>query len=428
MMDEVIVVGGGAAGMMAAISAGMCGARVTLIEKNEKLGKKLFITGKGRCNITNATDINDYYGHIISNPRFMHSSFRKFTNLDIINLLESHGCRTKIERGGRVFPLSDHSSDVIKTLDRILGDTGVKVLLHTRVVSLILEKIDVPLDETTIASKTSKTKKNRCIGVRLADGKEIFADRIVIATGGMSYKSTGSDGDGYEFARSCGHTIEPLLPTLVPYNINDERIKAMQGLSLRNIAISVRDGTKEIYSGFGEMIFTHFGVSGPLILSSSAYATKLLRDGKQLTLSMDLKPALSHEELDDRILRDFGKYANRQLINALGELLPTKIIDEVIYRSGIESRKVIHDITKKERAGLVHTIKSLEYEIASTRGIDEAIVTMGGVSTRQINPSTMESKLVDGLFFAGEVIDVDALTGGYNLQIAWSTGYSAGWV
>ena len=403
-MAKVIIIGGGAAGMIAAYSAALTSKQVILLEKNEKLGKKIFITGKGRCNLTNASDMNTVMENVVSNKRFLFSAFKNFTNKDIMNLVENNGTKLKIERGNRVFPVSDHSSDIIRSLENAIIDLHVDIRLNTKVNELIIEN-------------------DRCIGVVIGKNK-IMADAVIVATGGMSYQATGSDGDGYRFAKEAGLSVSKLYPSLVPFNIEGERIKALQGLSLKNIHAYIYNDKKLLYDEFGEMLFTHFGVSGPVIISASAIIGN--KNIKGYRLSIDLKPALDEEKLDERILRDFAEQKNKQLKNSLNKLFPAKLIDEVIYQSKVDPEKKVNLLTKEERHSLVHATKNLEYIISSTRGFNEAIITKGGVEVSQINPKTMESKKIKGLFFAGEVLDLDAFTGGYNLQIAWSTGYVAG--
>ena len=403
-MAKVIIIGGGAAGMIAAYSAALTSKQVILLEKNEKLGKKIFITGKGRCNLTNASDMNTVMENVVSNKRFLFSAFKNFTNEDIMNLVENNGTKLKIERGNRVFPVSDHSSDIIKSLENAIRDLHVDIRLNTKVDELIIEN-------------------DRCIGVTIGKNK-IMADAVIVATGGMSYQATGSDGDGYRFAKEAGLSVSKLYPSLVPFNIEGERIKALQGLSLKNIHAYIYNDKKLVYDEFGEMLFTHFGVSGPVIISASAVIGN--KNIKGYKLSIDLKPALDEEKLDERILRDFAEQKNKALKNSLNKLFPAKLIDEVIFQSKLDPDKKVNLLTKEERHSLVHATKNLEYVISSTRGFNEAIITKGGVEVSQINPKTMESKKIKGLFFAGEVLDLDAFTGGYNLQIAWSTGYVAG--
>lgn len=392
--------------MMAAITAAANGGEVLLLEKNEKLGKKLFITGKGRCNITNAADTEDLFSAIVSNPKFLYSSFYSFTNSQVIDFFEGLGVKTKIERGGRVFPASDHSSDVIRALEREMEQLGVEIYLQAEVKELIL-------------------KEHVIKGVVLTSGKKLYADTVIVATGGISYPSTGSTGDGYRFAKACGHQVTEILPSLVPMEVKEWYAKELMGLSLRNIEICVTDGKKKLYQEFGEMLFTHYGVTGPVILSASSIVGKKLKE-KELTLHIDLKPALSEEQLDKRVLREFETNHNRQFKNAVDSLFPSKLRPVIVELSGIPEEKKVHEITKEERLHFVRLIKDFSMTLTGLRGYKEAIITKGGVSVKEIDPSTMESKLVKGLFFAGEVLDLDAVTGGYNLQIAWSTGYLAG--
>ena len=407
-MKNVVITGGGPAGMMAAITAARRGFKVTLVEKNEKLGKKLFITGKGRCNITNAGDSEDLFNSIVTNRKFMFSSFNGFSNYDTLGFFDELGLHIKIERGNRVFPESDHSSDVIGALNRELKRLSVDVRLNTEVKDIIVNGGKA----TGVVVKCS--------------GKEstIQADNVIVATGGNSYQSTGSTGDGYRFARKLGHSVTPIVPALVPFNVAEDWESDLQGLSLKNVSIVVLDGKQEIYSDFGEMLFTHFGVSGPLILSASSFAARRIKE-HPLKLVIDLKPALSQEQLDERILRDFDEEKNKAFKNSLDKLLLKKMIPVIVRLSDIDGNKKVNEITKQERQKLVSLIKGLELTITGLRGFNEAIITQGGINVREINPTTMESKLVKNLYFAGEVLDVDALTGGFNLQIAWSTGYAA---
>ncbi len=401
---KIGVIGGGPAGIIAAGFAGSRKKDVTLIERNDKLGKKLFITGKGRCNVTNYSPIEDFFEKVITNSFFLYSSFYSFTNHDIINLLERYGVKLKVERGNRVFPESDKSSDVIKAFEKFLHDNNVKIMFNTRVKDVVYKNNKFILTSTT--------------------GEIMTFDKIILATGGKSYPATGSTGDGYKFAEKLGHTIKPIKPSLVPMEVEEEWIKSVQGLSLKNVALSGWVEKKKLDERFGEMIFTHYGISGPIVLSMSNVINKHL--DKKITLKIDLKPALPSEKLDSRILRDFEINKNKQIKNALDKLLPKKLIPIVINLSGIEETKTVNQIKKEERRKIVETIKNLPLTFKKFRPIEEAIVTSGGISTNEINPSTMESKIIPGLFFCGEIIDVDALTGGYNLQIAYSTGYLAG--
>ncbi len=405
-MKKVIVVGGGPAGMMAALAAAENGHSVVLLEKNEKLGKKLFITGKGRCNITNAGDMDALFENVVTNPKFLYSAFYAYDNFRVIDFFETHGVKTKTERGNRVFPVSDHSSDVITALSRALKRAGVLVKLHTKVTGLWIEGDTV-------------------LGVVLEKGKKISADAVVLATGGCSYQSTGSDGDGYTFAENCGHTVTERRPSLAPLTAKESYVKELQGLSLKNVKVTVKKQKKVLYEEFGEMLFTHFGVSGPLILSASSLVGKELENG-ELAMRIDLKPVLSAEQLDRRILRDFDANKNRAFKNAIQGLLPGKMLQAIPALSGISPDKKVNEITKEERGRLTALLKAFPVTLNGMRGFDEAIITQGGISVKEINASTMESKRVLGLYFAGEMIDVDALTGGFNLQIAWSTGFLAG--
>ena len=405
-MKKVLVIGGGAAGMFAAISAAEEGHEVHLFEKNEKCGKKLYITGKGRCNLTNACEMEDLFNNVCSNSKFLYSSFYGFTNQDAIAFFEENGTKTKVERGERVFPLSDHSSDVIGALTRRMRALGVQVRLNIEVKEIL-------------------TEEGRVTGLLFSDGTKETGDAVILATGGLSYPSTGSTGDGYRFAEKLGHKITELSPALVPMNVKEEDCRRLQGLSLKNVRVSLSAGKKCFYEDFGEMMFTHFGVTGPLILSASSQVPKKFR-GQELTLSIDLKPALSPEQLDDRLLRDFSKEKNKQFKNVLGGLFPSKLIPVMVERSGIEPEKQVNAIEKTERLQFVEKIKNFRLTVTGFRDYNEAIITRGGVCVKEVNPSTMESKLVSGLFFAGEILDLDALTGGFNLQIAWSTAYAAG--
>ena len=404
-MKKIIVVGGGAAGMMASIECAKNGADVTLYEKNDRLGKKLFITGKGRCNLTNACDMEDLLKSVMKNHKFMYSSFQNFNNWETIGFFEDLGVETKIERGNRVFPASDHSSDVIKAMERELEHQGVKVFLNQSVVKVNQEG-------------------GKVTGVTLENGKKVFGEAVIIATGGLSYRLTGSTGDGLKFARELGHNITETSPALVPLVTKESWVTSLQGLSLRNVNVTVKKQNKVLYEGFGEMLFTHFGVSGPLILSASSIILEQLKK-EPLTLVIDLKPALTEEQLDERILRDFNEAKNKQFKNVLGGLLPAKLIPVVIDLSGISPEKKVNEINKKERRRLLELLKHLTITVTGVRGYEEAIITRGGVDVKEVSPSTMESKKVKNLYFAGEMLDVDAVTGGFNLQIAWSTAVAA---
>lgn len=414
-MSKVIVVGGGAAGMMAAVAAADAGHQVTLLEKNEKLGKKVFITGKGRCNVTNAADMEVLFNNVCTNAKFLYSAFYQYDNRAVMDFLEKAGCPLKIERGDRVFPVSDHSSDVIAAFQRELKKRGVEILLHTEVRRLITE-----------AQEADENAQEVCIGVELAGGRQLYADACILCTGGVSYPSTGSTGDGHRFAENTGHKLVECKPALVPLETAEEWCKDLMGLSLRNVSLRMCQGKKELYSGFGEMLFTHFGVSGPLVLSASSFYAKRKADKGAVQLLIDLKPALDIEQLDKRILRDFDENKNKQFKNALGGLFPTKLIPVMITLSGIDPDKKVNEVTREERRAFATLIKNLPLSVTGTRSFVEAIITQGGVSVKDVNPSTMESKRVKNLYFAGELLDLDAMTGGFNLQIAWSTGYLAG--
>lgn len=417
-MKHIIVVGGGAAGMMAAVSAARAGAEVTLLEKNEKTGKKIYITGKGRCNLTNACEPEEFFQNVISNGKFLYSAFYQMDNRTVMAFFENAGCRLKVERGERVFPVSDHSSDVIGALNRRMEREHIKVCLNTCVKELLIENQEKESIEE--ASHKGSVK-----GVVLSDGRKMEADAVILATGGKSYASTGATGDGYLFAETAGHTVKEVKPALVPFTVKESWCMELQGLSLKNVSVLLKSDKKKIYEGFGEMLFTHFGVSGPLILSASSYYAKKYAD-MQVPLIIDLKPALTREQLDKRILRDFEENKNRQFKNALDGLLPAKMIPIIIRLSGISPEKKVNEVTKKERNNLIDCFKNLTLTVTGTRGFQEAIITQGGICVKEVNPSTMESKLVKGLYFAGEVLDLDGVTGGFNLQIAWSTGYLAG--
>ncbi|MCT4594707.1 MAG: NAD(P)/FAD-dependent oxidoreductase [Anaeromicrobium sp.] len=405
-MSKVIVIGGGAAGMIAAATSASRGNETLLLEQNEKLGKKIYITGKGRCNITNAQDIEELINNVTTNKNFLYSAFYSYTNDDIINLMNEHGVKTKVERGFRVFPLSDKSSDVIKALEKNMLKYKVDVRLGTKVKEIIV-------------------KANKVTGVILSDNKKINCEKVIIATGGLSYPTTGATGSGYDFAKKVGHDIVKLKAALVPLETKEGWTRELQGLSLRNVEMKFYYKNKVVYSNFGEMLFTHFGISGPLVLSASNYINEYLEKGN-MAVTINLKPALHRDKLDKRIQRDFEKYSNKQFKNALKDLLPTKLIPIIIKLSNIAEDKTVNQITKEERKNLLDNITKLPMTVTKTRPIKEAIITSGGINVKEIDPSTMESKKIAGLHFAGEVIDVEALTGGYNLQIAYSTGYLAG--
>ena len=402
-MNRVIIVGGGAAGMMAAVAAADNGKQVCLIEKNEKLGKKLFITGKGRCNVTNAADTEMLLTNVCTNAKFLYSAFYSFDNNAVMSFLEQAGCLLKTERGERVFPVSDHYSDVIAAFRRELEKRGVEIRLHTVVKELCAEE-------------------GQITGVILEDGKKLFADNVIVCTGGISYPSTGSTGDGYRFAEETGHRVTEPRPALVPLSIEEEWCGQLMGLALKNVSLRLICGKQEVFEGFGEMLFTHFGISGPLVLSASSF----YMPGEKTKAMIDLKPAMDEEQLDRRLLRDFDENKNRQFKNALGGLFPIKLIPVMIELSGIHPDKRVNEISREERKRFISLMKNLPLTVTGTRDFTEAIITRGGVSVKDINPSTMESKKVKGLYFAGEVLDLDALTGGFNLQIAWSTGHLAG--
>ena len=402
---KVAVIGAGAAGMLAAGHAGELGHSVDIFEKNNIVGKKIRITGKGRCNITNASDCEEHIENTPGNPYFMYSALYKFPPDKMIELVESLGVPTKVERGKRVFPVSDKAADVSEALKKYMKKNGVKLHLEKGVKDIIIEN-------------------DKIKGIVTDDGKELDFDAVIVATGGLSYPTTGSTGDGYKFAKKAGHSVSKLMPSLVPLKSDDWICPELMGLSLKNSAIVIKNGKgKTIYKDFGEMLFTHFGVSGPMVLSASRHL--LGRFNENITMYIDMKPALDMKALDNRLLRDFEKYINKDLRNALNDILPQKMIPVIIRLSGIDETKKIHDITKEERKRMEELIKGLPVHITGTAGFDMAVVTSGGVNTDEIDPSTMESRKIKGLFFAREVLDVDAYTGGFNLQIAFSTGYTA---
>ena len=410
---KVIVVGGGAAGMMAAGRAAEIGAEVLLIEKNKILGKKILISGKGRCNVTNAGDIEDIIQNFPGNGKFLYGPLYTFTNDNLMNFFESNGVKLKVERGNRVFPLSDKSQDIVKALEKYLKKNNVRILTGSTVKEMLVASTGI---------------EKKIEGVVLETGEIILAPKVIITTGGCSYPGTGSTGDGYQWARDLGHQIIPIRPSLIPLETNEDWVKELQGLSLKNVSVSLMDlKGKVLITNFGEMLFTHFGVSGPIILTTSKWAVDYWRTKKEpLKLSIDLKPALTFEQLNQRIQRDIEKYSNKQLKNSLHDLLPQKLIPIIIQLMDIEPEKVMHQITKGEREKLTLLLKNLPLTVTKTRPIAESIVTAGGVSVKEIDPQTMESKLIKGLYFAGEVIDIDGLTGGFNLQAAFSTGFVAG--
>ena len=418
-MSKVIVIGGGPAGMFAAYFAAKNGHKVTLLEQNEKLGKKLYITGKGRCNITNASDMEELFKNVCSNPKFLYSAFYSYTNDQVVDFFESFGLQTKVERGNRVFPMSDHSSDVIATLTKALKSVGVEVRLFTKVKD-ILSKSSTQENEAGV-----ENYEPQVAGVLLIDGTKIEADAVILATGGVSYVSTGATGDGYRFAEKLNHRIVEPTPSLVPFETKESWVPELQGLALKNVSIKIVNGKKTLYEDFGEMLFTHFGVSGPMILSASA-AMKPEHIKEQPMCYIDLKPALDEETLDKRVLREFDDAKNKQYKNSIQKLLPGKMVPVIIELSGIDPDKKVNEISKEERKRLVNLLKALPITITGTRGWNEAIITRGGISVKDVNPSTMESKKVKKLYICGEVLDLDAMTGGFNLQIAWSTGYLAG--
>ncbi len=412
---KTLIIGGGPAGIIAGIKSAEEGNSVTILEKNNSLGRKLLITGKGRCNITSSIDISEFINNIPGNGRFLYSAFDNFNNKDIIQLLAQEGLKVKVERGNRVFPVTDNAQDVLNALLKKIKKLKINIKLNAKVNKIIVEN-------------------NKAIGIVFNNQEKIYGDKIVLATGGASYPATGSTGDGYNMAKELGHTITEIKPSLVPLEAYEKNeCKKMQGLSLRNIGIKITDKEKNklIYEDFGEMLFTHFGVSGPVIISSSAHLIRYknieeLLKNKKIELSIDLKPALTKEKLDDRILRDFAELKNKQVKNSLDKLLPQKLIPVALERLEIDKEKKVNEITKQERNKIVELLKNFNLTISEFRPISEAIITAGGISIKEINPKTMESKIIENLYFAGEIIDVDAYTGGFNLQIAYSTGYTAG--
>lgn len=403
-MGKTLIIGGGAAGMLASAFAGRNGDEVWLFEQNEKLGKKLFITGKGRCNFTNACSMEELFDSIVTNKKFMFSSIYGYNNYDVMDFFEEMDLEYKIERGNRVFPVSDHSFDVIDALHRAMKKAGVRIYLNTKVEKLLVE--------------------NGCVKGLVADGENWYGDKVIVATGGISYPTTGATGDGYHFAKATGHKITELYPSLVPMNVQESYVKELQGLSLKNVTLSIVDHGKEVYQEFGEMMFTHFGITGPLVLTASAYLGSKLKK-QSMQGYVNLKPALTEEQLDARLLREFSENHNRQFKNVLGSLFPSKLIPVMIQLSGISPERKVHEITKEERRRLLDLTRAFPFTITGLRDFKEAIITKGGVDVKNINPKTMESKLISGLYFVGEVLDVDALTGGFNLQVAWSTAYAA---
>lgn len=409
-MSKVLIIGGGAAGMMAGVFAARNHHEVHILEKNEKLGKKVFITGKGRCNVANACDTEELFPAVMSNPKFLYSGFYSFGPQDVMNFFEEAGVPLKVERGNRVFPQSDHSSDIIRALERELKKAGAKVHLHTTVKEIV-----------------KKPEAEKVTGVILEDGTFMEGDAVIVATGGFSYQSTGSTGDGYRFARELGLKVTDIIPSLVPLKTKEDYIPKLQGLSLKNTGLTIKNGKKVLYEDFGEMMFTHFGVTGPMILSASAHiGTKLAKaENGELCAYLDLKPALTKEQLDARILREFEAGQNKQFKNVIGVLFPSSLTPVMLELGGIPAEKKIHDISREERQHFVDLVKAFPFTITGMGEFKEAIITKGGVSVKEINPGTMESKKISGLYFAGEVLHLDAVTGGYNLQIAWSTAYLA---
>ena len=425
-MSKVLIIGGGAAGMMAGVFTARNHHEVHILEKNEKLGKKVFITGKGRCNVTNACDTEELFPAMMSNPKFLYSSFYSFTPQDVMEFFEEAGVPLKVERGNRVFPQSDHSSDIIRALERELNKAGAKIHLHT-VVKEIVKESEIDSESEDKAGNADNKEKEKISGVILEDGTFMEGDAVIVATGGFSYQSTGSTGDGYRFARELGLKVTDIAPSLVPLKTKEDYIPKLQGLSLKNTGLTIKNGKKVLYEDFGEMMFTHFGVTGPMILSASAHiGAKLTKaPNGELSAYLDLKPALTKEQLDARILREFEAGLNKQFKNVIGVLFPSSLTPVMLELGGIPAEKKIHDISREERQHFIDLIKAFPFTITGMGEFKEAIITRGGVSVKEINPGTMESKKISGLYFAGEVLDLDAVTGGYNLQIAWSTAYLA---
>ena len=404
-MAKIIIIGGGAAGMFASVFLAEKGHKVHVFYKNAKLGKKLVITANGRCNVTIDCDPETFFESVVSNPKFLYSAYYGYTSQDVTAFFSSLGVKLKTERGNRVFPLSDHSSDIIRALEARMREAGVKVHLHAEAAGLLL-------------------KDGCAVGIRLSDGAEILGDKVIVACGGYSYQATGSTGDGYRFAKEAGHTVTELFPALVPLEVREAYAGRMQGLALKNVRFTVKDEKKVLYDEFGELLFTHFGISGPLVLTASSKIAKRLKK-KELQGYIDVKAALSEEQLDARILRDFEENRNRQFKNSIGGLFPAKMEPVMLELSGIPPEKKVNEITREERRHFVSLIKALPLTITGLRDFKEAIITQGGVKTGEISPGSMESKKVKGLYFIGEVLDLDAVTGGFNLQIAWSTAFAA---
>ena len=426
-MSRVVIIGGGAAGLLAGISAAQNGAQVTILEKMRQPGKKMLITGKGRCNITNAGELAEIIKNIPGNGRFLNSALHRFTNDDIVDMLESNGLATKVERGNRVFPVSDKAADVVDAMVLQLHELGVKLITDARVTEILTEDMEASgSDGLEKAGQMEDSHSQRAVGVKLADGREYQGHSVIVATGGMSYPSTGSTGDGSRWAVRLGHRVVKQLPALVPLETEDEWAKELQGLALKNVRAALLSEGEKISDMFGEMLFTHFGVSGPIVLSLSRQAAQELDKGRFVELELDLKPALTMEQLDARLLRDFEKYQNKEIKNGMRDLLPGRLIEPVLDAAYLKPDRPVHTITREERRKLAEVLKCLPMIISGTRPIAEAIVTAGGVDVKEIDPKTMESKLVKGLYFAGETLDIDGYTGGYNLQAAFSMGAAAG--
>ena len=418
-MSKILIIGGGAAGMMAGVYLARAGHEVHILEKNEKLGKKVYITGKGRCNVTNNCDTEELFRAVMSNPKFLYSAFYSFTPQDVMEFFEEAGVPLKTERGNRVFPVSDHSSDIIRGLERELKKAGAHIHLRTVVKTVKVS----PYEEPDVDEK--KAHHSRVTGVELADGSFMEGEHVLVATGGLSYQSTGSTGDGYRFAEETGHKVTELSPSLVPLKTKEDYIPRLQGLSLKNTELTIKSGKKVLFQDFGEMMFTHFGVTGPMILSASAHIGKQLQKSGELNAYLDLKPALTMEQLDARILREFETGQNKQFKNVIGVLFPSSLTPVMLELGGISPEKKIHDISREERIHFEELVKAFPFTINGMGEYKEAVITRGGVSVKDIQPGTMESRKVKNLYFIGEVLDLDAVTGGYNLQIAWSTAYLA---